>query len=343
LNPGEYRTKSPQSGVNMSDHLKRYRNYIDELKQGASSGISAAFGRATDLLPPEVMVIKAEPIDSAAQIIPLDSRVLAENTDSKLLRESVQALVQSCATELEDAEGRMVRTQTGTEEVLSVYFENGERMFMLSDLSVIDEATFRRSVVPDTSVLEASTDSAEEVNSSSSSSFDADGTESVSEELAQGSDQASGFYQDVSTMDGQPLWQVYYSSDGPELVSMADGGIIKRAEGRQEYIFSRLSQVDGDIKYFILTGFVVDPVTGNVYLEANEGAYTAAFLNSGWTIHQYRTALGVESFFVTEPVRPDRAPITMKVGKIDLDLSCGEVTYETIDGAARITLKSREL
>jgi len=51
----------------------------------------------------------------------------------------------------------------------------------------------------------------------------------------------------------------------------------------------------------------------------------------------------VESFFVTEPVRPDRAPITMKVGKIDLDLSCGEVTYETIDGAARITLKSREL
>jgi hypothetical protein len=55
------------------------------------------------------------------------------------------------------------------------------------------------------------------------------------------------------------------------------------------------------------------------------------------------SAQGDETFFVTEPVKTDRLPITMKVKSIDLDLSTGEVRYETMDSAASITLKSRKL
>ncbi len=343
--------KMPTSGGTMSDHLKKYRDYIDELKQGRSSGISAAFGRATDLLPPEVMAIKAEPVDLVEQLIALGSNVLADDFDRDYLSESVQSLVQAFADDLDEPVGRIVETERGQEEVLSVYVENGVRMFMLSDLSTIDESTFQRTVVPSAS---ASAALEEELELESGVEG---GAEAVLPHAHHNSDQAAAqpgdqpnhnsvdqsFTQTVTTLDGLPLWQVYYSADGPELVSMADGGIIKRAEGRQEYVFSRLSATDGDIKFFILSGFVVDPSTGNVYFEANEGAYTAAFLNNGWTIHQYLSSHGEETFFVTEPVRSDRLPITMKVASIDLDLTCGEVTYETMDGASSITLKSRKL
>jgi hypothetical protein len=335
----------------MSDHLKKYRDYIDELKQGRSSGISAAFGRATDLLPPEVMAIKAEPVDLVAQIMELDSNVLADGFDRDYLNESVQALVQAYADDLDDPVGTTVTTDSGTEVVLSVYVENGVRMFMLSDLSTIDEAVYQRTLVADAA------DSDEVESHDLVSSEDVVGVAVVPPtDLSSPSDFPlpsdfpspqenieQPFIQSVATVDGMPLWQVHYSPAGPELVSMADGGIIKRAEGRQEYVFSKLSATDGDIKFFILSGFVVDPGTGNVYFEANEGAYTAAFLNNGWTIHQYLSCQGDETFFVTEPVRADRLPITMKVKSIDLDLTTGEVTYETMDSAASITLKSRKL
>ena len=332
--------KMPGSGGTMSDHLKKYRDYIDELKQGRSSGISAAFGRATDLLPPEVMAIKAEPVDLVAQLMELESKVFSDDYDSEDLKESVQSLVQAYAEDLDDMVGRAVKTDSGTEEVLSVYVENGVRMFMLSDLSTIDEETFQRTLV---AVVAASSASEIVEEPSESASGEKQEVPSQLSVHAESPPQPAPFSQAVTTLDGLPLWQVYYSTEGPELVSMADGGIIKRAEGRQEYVFSRLSATDGDIKFFILSGFVVDPSTGNVYFEANEGAYTAAFLNNGWTIHQYLSSQGDETFFVTEPVRADRLPITMKVKSIDLDLSTGEVTYETMDSAASITLKSRKL
>lgn len=330
--------KVPNAGGTMSDHLKKYRDYIDELKQGRSSGISAAFGRATDLLPPEVMVIKAEPVEIVAQVMELESKVLADDYDREFLRESVESLVQAHSDSLDDPVGSVVATDSGTEEVLSVYVENGVRMFMLSDLSTIDEATFQRSLIsPDEDIVDDREPDTSPAPEPASESAQAAEEQSLPQVISQ------PFTQSVSTIDGLPLWQVFYSANGPELVSMADGGIIKRAEGRQEYVFSKLSAIDGDIKFFILSGFVVDPSTGNIYFEANEGAYTAAFLNNGWTIHQYLSAQGEETFFVTEPVRTDRLPITMKVKSIDLDLSCGEVTYETIDSSSAITLKSRKL
>lgn len=339
--------KMPSSGGTMSDHLKKYRDYIDELKQGRSSGISAAFGRATDLLPPEVMAIKAEPVDLVDQLIELESTVLDDDFDCAYLKESVQSLVQAYAEDLDDPVGRIVETDSGREEVLSVYVESGVRMFMLSDLSTIDELTFQRTLVPTDDTNPLCVNSQESTEPLTVSPQEACPAHSIAElqspQLPQSKPADQSFIQSVTTLDGLPLWQVYYSAEGPELVSMADGGIIKRAEGRQEYVFSRLSATDGDIKFFILSGFVVDPSTGNVYFEANEGAYTAAFLNNGWTIHQYLSPQGEETFFVTEPVRPDRVPITMKVKSIDLDLSTGEVTYETMDSAACITLKSRKL
>ncbi len=438
------------SGSSMADHLKRYRDYINDLKSGQSSGISAAFGRATDLLPPEVMEIKAPRINKAPdQPLALGDQALADHYDKNYLRQTVETMVQTYANDLEDLVGCAVLTSTGSEEVLSVYLENGERMFMLSDLSVIDEETFRRSSIrpddddeddqPDNlppgtsdyseelesdSALDGNTsDNSEENKSGSSqnrktsdsleehepgnsqtgktsdgleehesgnsqtggtsddweepnSASSLDGTpldksnEDLEDDEDEGEDddddwgtlldelssddwndslngvQASTFgalNQLVTSPDGTVLWRVYYVNDGPELVSMADGSIIKRAEGRSEYVFSRFSAMEGDVKYFILSGLVVDPSTGNVYLEANEGSYTAAFFNNGWRVQQYRNHEGEETYYATEPAKPDRAAITSQVANLKFDLTTGEVSYDTMDSAASVTLKSRKL
>lgn len=380
----------------MADHLKKYRDYISDLKSGQASGISAAFGRATDLLPPEVMEIKAPKSRTAEQPLELGESVLNPNYDRQNLREKVETLVQAYANDLDDPVGATVETPTGTEEVLSVYVENGERMFMLSDLSVIDEETFRSWLVVSESNSSSnqlnslnsvdssnqldnsnSVDSSNQLHNSNSvdSSNQLDSSDSVEslnqldssnqiDDIATDDDNdwdrvlehlsslevpvpqvsvPGAFNLSVTAPNGSLLWQIYYGEDGPELVSMADGGIIKRAEGRSEYIFSRLSATEGDIKFFILTGFVVDPTTGNIYLEANAGAYTAAFFNNGWSIHQYRTHSGEEVYYATEPIRTDRAPITAQVKNLNLDMATGEVSYDTIDSAANITLKSRKL
>ncbi|MBS1956909.1 MAG: hypothetical protein JST89_22160 [Cyanobacteria bacterium SZAS-4] len=359
---GDNKQTTESSGSSMADHLKKYRDYITDLKSGQSSGISAAFGRATDLLPPEVMEIKAPISRNPEEPLELGESVLKPDFDKEYLRQKVESLVQAYANDLEDPVGCTVQTATGIEEVLSVYVENGERMFMLSDLSVIDEETFLRLLVvperndePDSSIereisAEAS-DGSVEMEIANDASGDENDWASVLEHLSSVEfvDQShkvsipGAINLSVTAPSGALLWQIYYDENGPELVSMADGGIIKRAEGRSEYIFSKLSAADGDIKFFILTGFVVDPNTGNVYLEANEGAYTAAFFNNGWSIHQYRNHAGEEIYYATEPTRPDRAPITAQVRNLNLDLTTGEVSYDTMDSAANITLKSRKL
>lgn len=375
------------SGGGMSDHLKRYQTYINSLKSGKSSGISAAFGRAADILPPEALEIKA-PLNSKAgtPIGPppmfskagsadpavataapelkqaeartppaLDEQVLDLEADKEFLRRSVEEMVASCAAALDDPVGARVLTDEGEQEVISVYLENGERMFLLSDLSMIGERDFLTRLVTD--VQNASTPEVHKpapatnepsppqvpVLKQETSQAQAAKEPSVQFQQIQPELSANQPTLEVKNPSGTLLWHVYYGERDVSLISMSDGGLIKRAEGRKEYVFSTLSQIDGDIKLYILSGLLVDPNTGNIYIEVNEGAYTAAFLNNGWRIHQYRRHEGSESFYVTEPVRPDRAPITTQVKALDLNMKTGEVSYETMDSSANITLKCRAL
>lgn len=388
MSAGEEHGNPPSSGGTMADHLKRYRDYVGDLKRGQSSGISAAFGRASDLLPPEVMEIKAPPIaappvvaSTGAATAPLVAQaqavvsapvvaqapvaaqaqspppavgqiVLAPDYDREYLRNTVETLIKDYADGLDDPVGSLVQTSSGVEEVLSVYVENGERMYMLSDLSVINDETFRRDLLQpaDTQIQTAPEEPDQSLSpprqlprQAQAPTVRQEAQPSTVERLvAEASVTGNALDQSVTTADGANLWQIYYD-DGPQLVSMADGGIIKRAEGRSEYVFSRLSSEDGDLKFFILSGFIVDPATGNIYLEANEGAYTAAFLNNGWQVHQYRSHAGEDTYFVSEPMKPGTAPATRQVRSLDLDPATGAVSYETMDSSASITLKSRKL
>ena len=361
----------------MAEHLERYRHYIEGLKSGRASGISAAFGRASDLLPPEALAIEPQTKDPEG----LGQTLFPREEDRLVLRESLEMLIKAGVLEQnhsgkattgiskplskDDAEqtksqsketglskdkeqyfsgdpiGVSVRTETGIEQVLSTYFESGELMYMLSDLSVIDEKTFLAQFI-------------ETADSSESEAFEGKSTSENQESAAAATAfelQEQHLQQDkpdllVHDEAGQLLWQVSYDREGVQLVSMADGCLIKKAEGRQDYVFSMLSPEDGDIRFYILSGLVVDPNTGNVYLEANQGAYSTAYLNNGWKAHHYRTAAGEESYFLTEPMtvinQEGRMPETFAVAKLRLDMQTGSLFY-SISGDRELELSCRKL
>ncbi len=339
------------SGSIMADHLKKYRDYISDLKSGQSSGISSIFGRAVDLLPPEMMAIKP-PTPTQVQQSGQRLRVRAgENAAGKGegnvggLAGAAKTLLATGALDFVPQDGgigvdsfsgdpvgiSVDRPDRGSvEQVLSVYFEDGQRKFMLSDLSVIDETDFERYRVREGIQTSQEAPSSTNILDAIFAST-ADEISTPAETLR------------VTTVSGALLWQVFYDAAGPKLVSMADGGIIKKAEGRDDFIFSWMSPVDGDIKFYLLSALVVDPTTGNIYLEANEGAYSAAFLNTGHRIHQYRSALGEESFFATEPSAQDWMPRTVQVRDLTLDMQSGTVSYVGIDDSGVTRLASRSL
>lgn len=336
-----------ESGSIMADHLKKYRDYISDLKSGQSSGISSIFGRAADLLPPEVMAIKPPTQTQVQQSgqrlrVKIEKNVegniggLAGAAETLLATGALDFVPQDAGTGVDSFSGDPVGISVDrpdssrVEQVLSVYFEDGDRKFMLSDLSVIDETDFERYRVREGIQTGQDAPSSTNILDAIFAST-ADETSTPAETLR------------VTTESGALLWQVFYDTTGPKLISMADGGIIKKAEWRDDFIFSWMSPVDGDIKFYLLSALVVDPTTGNIYLEANEGAYSAAFLNTGHRIHQYRSAFGEESFFATEPSAQDWMPRTVQVRDLTLDMQSGAVSYVGIDDGGVTRLTSRSL
>jgi hypothetical protein len=408
-----------QSGSAMADHLQRYKNYINNLKKGKSSGISAAFGRATDLLPPELFEIKPPHVRTDSTFhYELNDQIFIHESDRARIKETVVKILELTHDQLNEPVGTAVRMPDGRTTVVDVLVESGQRLFMLANGKVIDERAFsslsveRASAAPaqnhspaqltDTereliSELEGvfTNDEDDDDNNLSNEShtsgahrlpdqneqtdadqlFDqneqTDADQLFDENEQSNTHQSSGEDDDerfdaragetnlefdesnwdegwpeltITTAGGANLWNIYY--DGPDVraVVMSDGSSIRRAEGRPEFVLALRSDTSTTYRFFVLDGLIVDPSTGNVYIEANDGAYSAAFLNNGWILHQYRTHDGSETYYSTAPASEnDERRITLQVLNLTLDASIGVVTYDTLDGSASVTLKSRSL
>lgn len=315
----------PDSGGAMVGHIQRYKKYISDLKRGGASGISAAFGRASDILPPEAMQI-APPVTTIASSAAtenkhrLDEQVFSETYDAQSLRDSVEALVSTCARDLTTAVGEQLDTPFGELTVDEVFIEGERRMFLLSDMRVIAEEQYLRWRRTPADIDKSSVDKSQLARDATGRAPDLTVTNAV----------------------GALLWNVYFDGYEPTRVDMFDGTTIARAEGRDELILALNSNGEG-VKFFVLSGMMVDPTTGNVFIESNEGAYTAGFLNNGWRIHQYRTRDRGQVYYVSEPVVAGQKPLTIEVANLMLDIETGTVSYETTDNAATVTLRTRKL
>jgi hypothetical protein len=80
------------------------------------------------------------------------------------------------------------------------------------------------------------------------------------------------------TVFSAKLWDIYYVGTDVRSITMADGSSIRHAEGRPEFILALRTDSEPTFKFFILDGLIVDPSTGNIYVEANEGALKSRVL-----------------------------------------------------------------
>jgi len=306
--------EATESEGGMAEHLQRYKHYLENLKQGKSSGISSVFGRATDLLPPEVMEIRPPLVQQERQAV--NPRGVKPST--------------SDSSSIEDDEDVESDDDSEFDEETVSDDESDEHE---SDVDVSDDdgEALDDETEDDDDLDSDDEDSAEDYESDEANTTDLDGDHGLeyTNELT------------VTNSNGAVLWKILFNRAEPVLVSMSDGTTIRMAEGRDDSVLALRS--GNSLKFFILSGYVIDPSTGNIYVEANDGAYTAAFLNNGWQIHQYRTHDGEETYYATEPHKPGRTRATMQITNLGLDPATGEVSYDSLDGSASMTLKSRRI
>lgn len=323
----------------MVEHIQKYKDYIQDLKQGKSSGISAAFGKANDLLPADVMAVPLTvapaPGPAHAEQAPFDgalNMVVIDSEQRGSLRDAVEELILSCADHLAEYLGVPVATEDGESEVINVFMEDGVRKFMLGNLDVLDQDQFEEHRL-DRAAPDGANIGPTEIDEPAASEFG-------SEELEK--DETATVELLIPDSRGNHLWTVAFRGGAVAEIVMADGSQISRAHGRDEFIYVDRADKSPRSDVFILTALMVDPSTGNIYGEVNEGAVNIAFLNNGWHIRQYRSGT-TTTCFVREPAKGNARSILIEVSNLELDVMSGEASYETLDSAATTTLKSRKI
>lgn len=343
MNSDENGDEELESGGDMSKHMQRYKNYIDNLKQGKSSGISSVFGRASDLLPPEVMEIKQPAVHlqglsherkpSAPDRV--DEAEDVDDDDEFVGESDFEVEDDDDDPDHDDEDGNSPDDDEDFDDETDGDVEDEDED--ADDDSDEDEET-DGDIDDDDSV-----DDDDDTHDDDDENEDYDDDEDDDDYIEAGEDQITVTNElAVSARNGEPLWNIFFNRAEPVLITMNDGSSIRNAEGRDESVLA-LKTTGNRFKFFILSGLVIDPTTGNIYAEANDGAYTVAFLNSGWQIHQYRTHDGAEVYYATEPFRKGRDRITTQIMNLKLDPATGDVSYDSADGSASMTLKSRRL
>ena len=327
MNSDENGDEALESDGTMSEHMQRYKSYIDNLKQGKSSGISSVFGRASDLLPPEVMEIKQPVLETQAAVIERKSPNADPEDEVEDLDEDDD---ESGYEEDDDFDDEDPDEDSDDDDDDSDEDENQN-----DDDDFDDESDEEDEDLDD-----------EDIDDEDDEEFDEDDyddDDEIGDDIDAGDDRITVTNElAVTARNGSPLWNIFFNRAEPVLITMSDGSSIRNAEGRDEAILA-LKTSANRFKFFILSGLVIDPSTGNIYAEANDGAYTVAFLNNGWQIHQYRTHAGAEVYYATEPFKKGRERATMQIMNLKLDPATGDVSYDSADGSASMTLKSRRL
>src|ERR1700677_1383734 len=95
----------------MIDHVERYKEHIRNLKSGKSSGISAQFGKASDLLPEDTLLGKTGTIVKSFAV----GEELLSNFSSTVMRSTLEYLIEQVCVDAEEVGS--VATDDGELEV----------------------------------------------------------------------------------------------------------------------------------------------------------------------------------------------------------------------------------
>lgn len=302
--------KRPVTG--MTDHVERYKRYLQKLKTGKSSGISSTFGAASDLLDSE-----------AAEVLVQRARAFSKGDvimRSRMNVEDLMDAVEQITHELHPSVGQCIDTKDGPMDVVGAFYDDDQLMLVLADLTVIP--------APNTVAeqeCEAREPSAPQTVASSPRKTEPDIR--------------------VSAPNGMWLWDIYYEGDAPAAIETADGSLIQRTEYDQLYVMAEPNPNQRFPKITILEHLAVDPLTGNIFWQGLHSSKAGAFLNNGWQFEQNVAAaadIAGDTFFATKPLsleNPERE--RFQVYDLEVDPIAGEVSFIYAD--SKQLLKSRRL
>lgn len=290
---------------NITDHVERYKQYLQKLKKGKSSGISSTFGKASDLLSSDIAEVVAIRPASATSTSPQNTQHPAPQSASEARQapppNAVQKALQLAAFNAAAEAANPVAVEH--DQVQPAEHDQGQprehdQGQPAERPQAIQEKTFPVKTAPDMR---------------------------------------------VSSPDGMWLWDIYYDGATALAVEAADGTLIQRTENGDYFVLAMPVPTRRFPRLEVLQTVAVDPSTGNVFWESLNGSKACAMLNNGWQIEQFHHENGTDEFFAVEPFQLGIGqPVRSRVFNLELDATTGEVTYEVSSGAM-ITLKSRKL
>lgn len=124
-----------QSFSGAAEQSKQYKTYVKRLKKGKSSGISHILGSAAELLPNENL----KEYLHGNKPYELGEKLLKKGADPAVVQRAIEEMLAIIAN---NANSSMPTDPTGAgREVIGVYIENGKKMLLFADLSVMQALT----------------------------------------------------------------------------------------------------------------------------------------------------------------------------------------------------------
>jgi hypothetical protein len=276
----------------MGEYVESYKRQISQLKRGKSSGITRTFGKP--ILPEEI----------------LSAYEAKENGDGKEAREAI-ASVEKFADSLLNDEA------LEDDAVVATFFQNGQKMYLLSDESVVAAADYVRN-----------TEQPQLVQQTASKIMPA----------LLPPDTAPHMH--VCTEGGDWLWDIFYENRAVTGVQANNGILFRKMDNATVFVkVDPPGPSDKCAKLTLLDGFIADPRTGNLFWRELGGKSSGAFLNNGWLVQD----TGNNEFYVTQAVDTvTGAGQCTQVFNLQLDMEQGVLSFDTSDGRS-VQIKSRRL
>lgn len=302
---------------------RKYKRYLEKLKEGKASGITSEFGKASDILSDQF----------------LEPELILEDRENK-----TTAPTNTGTRELKP--GDSLFSDESARKVFSDKFKEALKAMKAISTDEDDLASVQDKDAPalthpphqDMVVTEVETPAGVETEETE--------REAVEEAEAEAEPQLVTI--DVDAETGEWLWSAVLLADSHivRYVRFADGSTILPAMTGNYLVHVYPSETNDDPAVEVLGSAVIDIFTGNIYYRDASDTHAVAFLNNGWRLDQFVNEAGEEEDYALAPANAGDAAanrIAMRVNDLNLDVESGKVTFLDADTGTEFHLTSHRL
>lgn len=295
----------------LPDMARKYKRYLEKLKEGKPSGITGEFRKASDILNDQFI----EP-----------ELIIEEDEDRK-------TIVSGTTINRELQPGDSLFSNESARQAFSDKMK--EALKVMKAVEVPAENTPGENNIPDKTDEQNEEDLLDEE--------DVPGTMQTKTEA-----EPQLMTVDIDTESGEWLWSAVLLSDSHALryARFADGSTIIPAMTGNYLVHVYPADTNEDPAVEVLGSAVIDIFTGNIYYRDASDTHAVALLNNGWRLDQFITESGEEENYAMAPADPENGStnrLAVRVNDLNLDVESGTVTFFDADNGTEFHLNSRRL